>query len=283
MLINTKKPYLIAEIGINHNGDIEIAKKLIDLSAKCNFDAVKFQKRDIDLVYTKDQLDTPRESPWGNTTRDQKKGLEFDNDEYNEIDKYCKKKNIDWFASAWDINSLRFLDKFNLKYHKIASAMIVDKKFLDEVAKRKKHTFISTGMSTKDDIDYAVKVFKKNKCSFELMHCVSTYPMKAKDANLATIDQLKKEYNCDVGYSGHENGVVISLLAVMLNITSLERHVTLDRTMYGSDQAASLELSGMQNLTSSIDKIFLALGKPSLGKIIDDEIPIAKKLRAHIK
>ena len=283
MLINTKKPYLIAEIGINHNGDIEVAKKLIDLSVKCNFDAVKFQKRDIDLVYTKDQLDTPRESPWGNTTRDQKKGLEFDNDEYNEIDKYCKKKNIDWFASAWDINSLRFLDKFNLKYHKIASAMIVDKKFLDEVAKRKKHTFISTGMSTKDDIDYAVEVFKKNKCSFELMHCVSTYPMKAKDANLATIDQLKKEYNCDVGYSGHENGVVISLLAVMLNITSLERHITLDRTMYGSDQAASLEFSGMQNLTNSIDKIFLALGKPSLGKIIDEEIPIAKKLRAHIK
>tara|TARA_B100000900_G_C20478696_1_gene674525 strand:- start:210 stop:1061 length:852 start_codon:yes stop_codon:yes gene_type:complete len=283
MLINTKKPYLIAEIGINHNGDIEVAKKLIDLSVKCNFDAVKFQKRDIDLVYTKDQLDTPRESPWGNTTRDQKKGLEFDNDEYNEIDKYCKKKNIDWFASAWDINSLRFLDKFNLKYHKIASAMIVDKKFLNEVAKRKKHTFISTGMSTKDDIDYAVEVFKKNKCSFELMHCVSTYPMKAKDANLATIDQLKKEYNCDVGYSGHENGVVISLLAVMLNITSLERHITLDRTMYGSDQAASLEFSGMQNLTNSIDKIFLALGKPSLGKIIDEEIPIAKKLRAHIK
>ena len=283
MLINTKKPYLIAEIGINHNGDIKIAKKLIDLSVKCNFDAVKFQKRDIDLVYTKDQLDTPRESPWGNTTRDQKKGLEFGNDEYNEIDNYCKKKNIDWFASAWDLNSLSFLDKFNLKYHKIASAMIVDKKFLDEVAKRKKHTFISTGMSTKDDIDYAVEVFKKNKCSFELMHCVSTYPMKAEDANLATIDQLKKEYNCDVGYSGHENGVVISLLAVMFNITSLERHVTLDRTMYGSDQAASLELSGMQNLTNSINKIFVALGKPSLGKIIDDEIPIAKKLRAHIK
>ena len=283
MLINKKKPYLIAEIGINHNGDIEIAKKLIDLSVKCNFDAVKFQKRDIDLVYTKDQLDTPRESPWGNTTRDQKKGLEFGNDEYIEIDNYCKKKNIDWFASAWDLNSLSFLDKFNLKYHKIASAMIVDKKFLDEVAKRKKHTFISTGMSTKDDIDYAVEVFKKNKCSFELMHCVSTYPMKAKDANLATINQLEKEYNCDVGYSGHENGVVISLLAVMLNITSLERHVTLDRTMYGSDQAASLEFSGMQNLTSSINKIFLALGKPSLGKIIDDEIPIAKKLRAHIK
>ena len=161
--------------------------------------------------------------------------------------------------------------------------MIVDKKFLDEVAKRKKHTFISTGMSTKDDIDYAVEVFKKNKCSFELMHCVSTYPMKPEDANLATINQLKKEYKCDVGYSGHENGVVISLLAVTLNITSLERHITLDRSMYGSDQAASLEFSGMQNLTSSINKIFSAMGKPSLGKIIDEEIPIAKKLRAHIK
>lgn len=283
MLINTKKPYLIAEIGINHNGNIKIAKKLIDLAVKCNFDSVKFQKRDIDLVYTKDQLDTPRESPWGNTTRDQKKGLEFGNDEYSEINDYCKKKNIDWFASAWDLNSLNFLDKFNLKYHKIASAMIVDKNFLNEVAKRKKHTFISTGMSTKDDIDYAVEIFKKNDCSFELMHCVSTYPMKVQDANLATIDQLKKEYNCNIGYSGHENGVVISLLAVMFNITSLERHITLDRTMYGSDQAASLEFSGMQHLSNSIEKILLAIGKPSLGKIIDDEIPIAKKLRAHIK
>ncbi len=278
-----KKPYLIAEIGINHNGDINIAKQLIKNANDCGFNSVKFQKRTIDIVYDKKTLDTPRESPWGKTTKEQKLGLEFEKQEYEEIDRYCKELNIDWFASAWDIESLKFLENYDLKYHKIASAMIVDHKFLNAVAKTKKHTFISTGMSTKDDIENAVNIFKKNNCSFELMHCVSTYPMKVEDANLVTINQLKKEYNCNVGYSGHENGVVVSLAATMLGITSLERHITLDRTMYGSDQAASLELSGMQNLSTSIDKLLLSLGKPSLGKIIDDEIPIAKKLRAHIK
>ena len=278
-----KKPYLIGEIGINHNGDINIAKRLIQNAKDFGFDAIKFQKRTIDIVYDKKTLDTPRESPWGTTTREQKLGLEFEKPEYNEIDKYCKELNIDWFASAWDIKSLEFLENYNLKYHKIASAMITDQNFLNEVAKRNKHTFISTGMSTKKDIDNAVSIFKKNNCSFELMHCVSTYPMKVEDANLTTINQLKKEYNCNVGYSGHENGVVVSLAAVMLGITSLERHITLDRTMYGSDQAASLELSGMKNLSESIDKILLSLGKPSLGNILDEEIPIAKKLRAHIK
>ncbi len=278
-----KKPYLIAEIGINHNGNIKIAKQLIKNAKDCGFDSVKFQKRTIDEVYDKKTLDTPRESPWGNSTREQKLGLEFEKLEYDEIDNYCKELKIDWFASAWDINSLNFLENYNLKYHKIASAMIVDEKFLNEVAKKNKHTFISTGMSTKKNIDTAVKIFKKNNCSFELMHCVSTYPMKVEDANLKTINQLKKEYNCNVGYSGHENGVVVSLAATMLGITSLERHITLDRTMYGSDQAASLELTGMRNLTISIEKILLSLGEPSLGKIIDEEIPIAKKLRAHIK
>ena len=277
------KPYLIAEIGINHNGDVNIAKKLIKNSKDSGFDAVKFQKRTIDIVYDEKTLDTPRESPWGKTTREQKFGLEFEKTEYDEIDRYCKELNIDWFASAWDIKSLEFLDNYNLKYHKVASAMIVDKELLNNIAKRKKHTFISTGMSTKENIDQAVNVFKKNNCSYELMHCVSTYPMKVEDANLVTINQLKNEYKCYVGYSGHENGVVVSIAAVMLGISSLERHVTLDRTMYGSDQAASIELSGMKNLCESIDKALLALGKPSLGKIIDDEIPIAKKLRAHIK
>jgi N-acetylneuraminate synthase len=277
------KPYLIAEIGINHNGSLDITKKLIDGAVESGFDAVKFQKRTIDIVYDKTTLDTPRESPWGNTTREQKFGLEFEENEYNEIDLYCKKLNIDWFASAWDMQSLEFLDKYNLKYHKIASAMIVDKNLLKGVAKRGKHTFISTGMSKKEDIDNAIKIFKNENCPFELMHCISTYPMKDEDANLSTINQLKKEYNCDVGYSGHENGVIVSLVAVMQGITSLERHITLDRTMYGSDQSASLELSGMKNLTESIDKILLTIGKPSLGKILDTEIPIAKKLRAHIK
>lgn len=278
-----KKPFLIAEIGINHNGDINIAKQLIKNAKDCKFDAVKFQKRTIDAVYDKKTLDTPRESPWGTTTREQKIGLEFEKDQYDEIDRYCREIKIDWFASAWDLKSLDFLDHYNLKYHKIASAMIVDHKFIAEVALRKKHTFISTGMSTKNNIDEVVSIFKKNNCSFELMHCVSTYPMKVEDANLITINQLKKEYNCNVGYSGHENGVVVSLAATMLGITSLERHITLDRAMYGSDQSASLELSGMKNLIDSIEKCLTALGEPSLGKILDAEIPIAKKLRAHIK
>ena len=256
---------------------------MIKNAKDCQFDAVKFQKRTIDEVYDKNTLDTYRESPWGTTTREQKEGLEFGKAEYDEINKYCKELNIDWFASAWDIKSLEFLDNYDLKYHKIASAMLIDHNFLNEVSKRKKHTFISTGMSTKKDIDSAVSIFRNNSCSFELMHCVSTYPMKIADANLITINQLKKEYNCDVGYSGHENGVTVSLAAVMLGITSLERHITLDRTMYGSDQSASLELSGMKNLSESTNKALTALGKPSLGVIIDEEIPIAKKLRAHIK
>ena len=278
-----KKPYLIAEIGINHNGSLDIAKKLINNAKDTGFDAVKFQKRTINIVYDQKTLDTPRESSWGNTTREQKMGLEFEKPEYDEIEKYCKEVNIEWFASAWDVKSLEFLDNYNLKHHKIASAMIVDHNFLNEVAKKNKHTFISTGMSSEKDIDTAVSIFKKNNCSFELMHCVSTYPMKTEDANLVTINQLKKKYNCDVGYSGHENGVMVSIAAVMLDISSLERHITLDRTMYGSDQAASLELSGMKDLTASIGKILIALGEPSVGKILEEEIPIAKKLRAHIK
>jgi len=278
-----KRPYLIAEIGINHNGDVNIAKQLIKTAKDCKFNSVKFQKRNIDLVYDKKTLDTPRNSPWGTTTREQKLGLEFEKDQYDEIDRYCREIEIDWFASAWDIKSIEFLDNYNLKYHKIASAMIVDQNFLNEVAKRNKHTFISTGMSTKQDIDTAVSIFKKNRCSFELMHCVSTYPMKTEDANLITIQQLKEEYNCNVGYSGHENGVIVSIAALMLGISSLERHITLDRAMYGSDQSASLELSGMKNLSDSIDKCLEAIGKPSLGVVLDAEIPIAKKLRAHIK
>ena len=244
--------YLIAEIGINHNGDIEIAKKLIDNAKDSNFDAVKFQKRTLDKVYSKEALDAKRESPWGTTNREQKQGLEFSEDEYKIIDEYCKLKNIDWFASAWDLESLEFLSKFNLKFNKIASAMITDKNFLSGVAKEKKHTFISTGMSTLEDIKNAINIFKDYNCPFELMHCVSTYPMKPEDANLLTISALKKMFGCNVGYSGHENGISVSLAASMLAISSLERHITLDRTMYGSDQSASLELSGMKSLTVKI-------------------------------
>jgi N-acetylneuraminate synthase len=278
-----KKPILIAEIGINHNGDLSLAKKMIDAASDASFDTVKFQKRDINLVYSEEVLNSKRESPWGNTQREQKEGLEFSEKEYLEIDKYCKLKKIQWFASAWDIKSLNFLDKFNLDFNKVASAMIVDLNFLEEVSKRKKHTFISTGMSSEENISNAVEIFRKNNCSFELMHCVSTYPMKAEDANLLTINALKNKYKCNVGYSGHENGVAVSLAAFMLGISSLERHITIDRTMYGSDQAASLEPKGMKNLTDSIDKMHVALGSEMLGNILEEEMSIAKKLRAHIK
>ena len=278
-----KKIFFIAEIGINHNGDINIAKQLIDNAKEAGFDAVKFQKRTIDLVYSSEQLETLRESPWGTKTKEQKEGLEFGKKEYDEIHKYCLDKRIEWFASAWDLKSLDFLDQYNLKYQKIASAMIIDELFLKNVAKRKKYTFISTGMSSTKDIDQAVDIFKKNNCSFELMHCVSTYPLKAEDANLKTILSLKKKYNCNVGYSGHENGVAISIVAATLGITSLERHITLDRTMYGSDQAASLEPRGMTDMITGIKKALLAIGEDKLGHITEEEKIIAKKLRQHIK
>jgi N-acetylneuraminate synthase len=281
--MNLKKPFLIAEIGINHNGDIKIAKELIKNAKEARFDAVKFQKRNIDLVYSKEILNSFRDSPWGKTQRDQKNGLEFEKKEYDEIDKYCKELGIEWFFSAWDEDSLKFSDNYNFNYHKIASAMIVDTSFLKEVAKRKKHTFISTGMSNLVNIQDAVNIFKKEDCSFELMHCVSTYPMAVSDANLITINSLKSKFNCNVGYSGHENGIAVSLAAFMLNISSLERHITLDRSMYGSDQSASLEFKGMKHLTDSIEKMLLAVGEDKLGHIFEAEKPIAKKLRAHIK
>jgi N-acetylneuraminate synthase len=278
-----KPVFLIAEIGINHNGDINIAKKLIDEAKLAGFDAVKFQKRDINLVYDKKTLDSQRKSPWGSTQRDQKLGLEFNKSEYDQINEYCNNLKILWFASAWDINSLEFLDSYNLKYNKIASAMIVDDNFLKLVAKKKKHTFISTGMSKLEHIDNAVKIFEDEKCSFELMHCVSVYPMKVNDANLITINFLKERYNCDVGYSGHEVGLAVSYAAIGLGITSLERHITLDRAMYGSDQAASLEIKGMRELVKNIRIMEQSIGQNKLGEIHSDEYEISKKLRAHIK
>lgn len=178
------KPFIIAEIGINHNGDIKLAKEMISEAKKAGVDAVKFQKRDINKVYSQDELSKKRESPWGTTQYDQKKGLEFEEKEYDEIDQYCKSLSIEWFASAWELNSLDFLKKYNFKYNKIASAMIVDQQFLEEVAKQKKYTFISTGMCEMSDIDLAVKIFRDNNCEFELMHCISAYPFEAEYANL---------------------------------------------------------------------------------------------------
>ena len=273
--------FVIGEIGINHNGDIDIAKQLIDVCVEAGADAVKFQKRTIDLVYKQEMLDGFRESPWGTTQREQKEGLEFNFDQYQEINDYCKKKDIKWFASAWDLESQKFLQKFDCEYNKIASAMIVYEDLLELVASEKKHTFISTGMSTYDDIDKAVGIFRKHECPFELMHTISTYPMKEEDANLNLIKTLQDKYECDVGYSGHEGGVSISVAAAALGITSLERHITLDRAMYGSDQAASLEPAGLRTLVGSVRKIPGAMGD-GIKTIIEAEKPIAEKLREHL-
>lgn len=273
--------FVIAEIGINHNGDLELAKTLIKVAKDSGCDAVKFQKRTIDAVYSKSELDKPRESPWGNTTREQKEGLEFGLDEYQQIDSYCKALDIDWFASAWDQESQYFLRQFYLRCNKIASAMIVDKKFLRIVAEEKKHTFISTGMSELSDIECAVDIFREANCPFELMHCVSTYPMDDDEANLQCIPELRKHFSCDVGYSGHETGIAISSGAAALGISSLERHITTSRSIYGSDQAASLEPAGLTQLVGAVRKIESALGDGQK-RFLDSEIPVAQKLRAHL-
>jgi N-acetylneuraminate synthase len=273
--------FITAEIGINHNGDLGIAKQLIDVAKLAGADAVKFQKRKIEKVYSKEELDKPRESPWGTTTREQKLGLEFGKEEYDEIDRYCREKGIDWFASAWDPESQEFLRQYNLKHNKIASALITYKDLLHEVASERKHTFISTGMCDLEMIDQAVEIFRKADCPFELMHCVSTYPTIDEDANLRCIHTLKDRYQCEVGYSGHEVGQAVSYAAAALGISSLERHITLNRALYGSDQAASIEPALFIQLVGGIRKIEKAMGDGII-KIQENEVPIAKKLRSHI-
>ena len=272
---------VVAEIGINHNGDMSICKELIDIAIESRANAVKFQKRNVDKVYTKEFLESHRESPWGRTQREQKEGLEFSYDEYSEIDKYCKEKDIDWFASAWDLDSQKFLQRFDCKYNKVASAMIVYTDLLKMIAKEGKHTFISTGMTTYDDIQKAVDIFTEENCPFELMHTVSTYPMKDEIANLKMINTLRNKYQCNVGYSGHEVGLAVSYAAAALGITSLERHITIDRSMYGSDQAASIEPVGFKHLVGAVRKIELAMGDGEK-RTIEEEIPIAKNLRQHL-
>ena len=272
-----KKIFITAEIGINHNGSLEIAKELIKGCKFAGADAVKFQKRTIEEVYTKEQLDTYRESPWGKTFRDQKAGLEFNEQDYDEIDSFCKNIKIEWYASAWDVKSQIFLRKYNCKYNKIASAMLTNFDLINEIVKENKHTFISTGMHSMDEIGKVVDIFRKHNCSFELMHTVSTYPMKNENANLNMINTLKSFFNCNVGYSGHENGRAVSCGATALGITSLERHVTIDRTMYGSDQSASLEIEGLKQTISYVRIIEAAMGT---GKkiILEEEKEIRKKL-----
>jgi N-acetylneuraminate synthase len=275
--------FLIAEIGINHNGDLEIAKKLIREAHEAGFDAVKFQKRSIEKVYTQEFLDSPRESPWGKTQRDQKFGLEFTEAQYADIDKFCKDLGIDWSASAWDEESQAFIQEFDVSFNKVASPMLGHKPLLRKIAKEGKKTFISTGMSTLDELDEVVDIFKSTNCPFELMHCNSTYPMKEEDANLNTIITLRNRYNCNVGYSGHESSLLkVCIAAVALGASSIERHITLDRAMYGSDQAASIQTDSLRAFVSTVRKIPSILGSGEK-TLTAGEISIREKLRVTVK
>ena len=276
---NLKKDiYIIAEVGINHNGDMNNVYKLIDIAKETGCDAVKFQKRTIDIVYTKDFLDSERESPWGITQRDQKEGLELTEEDYYSIDEYCKKIEIDWFASAWDIPSQKFLRKFDCKFNKVASAMATHIPFLKEVASEKKLTFLSTGMCEMSQIDRAVEIFSSYNCPLTLMHTVSTYPSNESDLNLNMINTLKEKYELPVGYSGHEVSLSPTLIAAMLGISCIERHITLGRAMYGSDQSASVEYDALKRLVNMVRKIPVVLGD-GIKKITDEEKIVAKKLR----
>jgi N-acetylneuraminate synthase len=270
--------FFIAEIGINHNGDLQTAKQLIDMAKAVGCDAVKFQKRTIDVVYSKEVLDSPRESPWGSTQREQKEALEFDKADYDEIDRYCREVDIEWSASAWDVPSQLFLRQYNLSFNKIASAMITHAELLKTVAEEKKLTFISTGMSTYDDIDRAIDIFRENDCPFVLMHCVATYPASEEELNLQMLHNLRSRYGCPVGYSGHEATVSPSLVAAAMGAVAIERHITLDRAMYGSDQAASLEKAGLDTLVAQIRKIPAVLGD-GVKSISATEQQNASKLR----
>lgn len=253
--LNLRKPFIIGEIGINHNGSIKLAKQLIDLAKESGFNAVKFQKRNPDISTPEIQKDKMRATPWGEMSYlNYKWKIEFGKKEFDIINNYCKKKNIIWFASAWDLESQKFLSKYKLKYNKIASAMLTNLKLLNSVAKEKKLTFISTGMSTLKDISAAIKIFKKYKCKFVLMHCVSTYPCPIDQLNLKTIVTLRNKFKCEVGYSGHEAEVSPSLFAYFLGANYIERHITLDRSMWGTDQSASLSETGMKNLSNILNK-----------------------------
>ena len=280
MSIDAHPIFIIAEIGINHNGDIAIAKRLIDMAKDTGCDAVKFQKRTIDVIYSQEFLNSPRESVWGTTQRAQKEGLEFGKAEYDEIDRYCREKGIIWFASPWDEPSFEFLRQYHLPYNKIASAMLTYEKLLRLMAQEGTHTFISTGMSDWAKIDRAVEIFRQHNCSFTLLHCVSTYPSDDEECNISALKSLKERYQCPVGYSGHERGVLPSVLAVALGATVIERHITLDRTMYGSDQAASLEHRGLELLVRDCRRVASILGDGDK-HITVRELPIAQKLRYH--
>jgi len=268
--------YIIAEIGINHNGDINIAKKLIDLANVAGCDAVKFQKRTIDVVYTAEELSKPRENPFGSTNGDLKNGLEFGLKEYTEIDNYCREKKITWFASCWDEGSVEFIDKFDVPSYKIASASLTDDNLLRHTRSKGKPIILSVGMSTLEQVDHAIEVLGKN--DLVLLHTCSTYPANYDELNLKVITSLKKRYGIPVGYSGHETGLASTIAAVALGACVVERHITLDRAMWGSDQAASLGPSGILQLVRDIRVTETALGD-GVKRVVEREIPIISKLR----
>ncbi|MFH1616601.1 MAG: N-acetylneuraminate synthase family protein [Planctomycetota bacterium] len=271
-----ERVFIIAEIGINHNGDLSIAEKLIDIAHKSGCDAVKFQKRTVDVVYTAEELTKFRESPFGDTNGDLKRGLEFGQAEYEAIDDYCREKGITWFASCWDEGSVDFIDQFDPPCYKIASACLTDDDLLEYTRKKGKPILLSTGMSTVDEIDHAVDVLGKD--DLVIYHCTSTYPARNEELNLQVIKTLKAHYNVPVGYSGHEVGVSPSLMAVCAGACSVERHITLNRAMWGSDQAASLEPQGLERMVRDI-RLWPTVCGDGKKVMYESERPIAEKLR----
>ena len=273
--------YVIAEIGINHNGDLDIAKKLIDIAKVAGCDVVKFQKRNPDVCVPEHQKSVMRDTPWGKMTYlDYKYKVEFGQNEYDEIDIYCKKRDIQWSASPWDLDSLDFLNHYDIPFIKIPSALITDLELLKATAETNKKVIISTGMSTLEDVEKAVMTIKsvKSNVDFALLHCNSSYPAPIKDLNLKCITTLKERFNCEVGYSGHEFGLTTTIESICLGATIIERHITLDRTMWGTDQMCSVEPQGLIKLVRGIKELNSALGD-GVKVVTDTEIPIRKKLR----
>jgi len=271
--------YFIAEAGINHNGDLATALQLIDMAYEAGCDAVKFQKRNPLICVPNHMRDKIRDTPWGEMTYlNYKQKIEFGEKEYNEINKYCRKLGIEWSASAWDLDSLEFLDQYNLPFNKVASALATNQEFLEKVASRKKLTYVSIGMCEYSDIDLVVSIFAKADCPITLMHTVSNYPANEADLNLLMIKTLSKKYSLPVGYSGHESSITPSIVAGTLGAVAVERHITLDRSMWGTDHGASLEFAGLNQLVGALRKINIVLGD-GIKREIEGESEMANKMR----